>query len=404
MRELEWIEDVPVETVTRDELRAREQAEADAIPEQDLVDLTETYGRLGYWDADIDLRQVYTASSDVFDAWYSWDNKQITVVDRATDPLMVHEYVHALQDQHFDLDGYTSVTTSDEQLARRAATEGDANLAADRFLTRRLGYGDLDGIDWSGYLADLRLRARFVLLEATVPLFFAAYPSFAYGYGEAYCAHNLIGVRTDRPRPPEPAPYDWSFQDDLFVTRPPASTLAVMTLDMQKASRLFSLDGVPAPLADRYERFDGDVLGAWYAYVLLFPVLDAVGDASLLAQRLRGDQVLFFTDRLTGSRGVAWSTLWASTTDALAAEEALRALHDVTPDADEARLGVAKDGETVWLEWSGQSVVFIKNVEAPDAAALASAALAPSAPASADSPHLRPRPLRRILRRFERHH
>lgn len=69
--------------------------------------------------------------------------------------LLAHAYVHALQDQHFDLEAVESrATTTDGALAIQALIEGDATL-----LTALYGYENPTEADWA-HLTDLIVQAE----------------------------------------------------------------------------------------------------------------------------------------------------------------------------------------------------------------------------------------------------
>ena len=69
------------------------------------------------------------------------DQRESTTDDQA---LLAHAYIHALQDQHFDLGAMDArATTTDAGLAVQALVEGDAALSTARYL-----YGDLSEADW----------------------------------------------------------------------------------------------------------------------------------------------------------------------------------------------------------------------------------------------------------------
>ncbi|NUO51263.1 MAG: hypothetical protein HOV80_20590 [Polyangiaceae bacterium] len=398
VRELDFSEAVPVEKISREEYRALQEAEALEITDEDLTDLAETYGRLGYFPPSLDLRSIYAVSSDWIDAYYSDVDGKITVVGEPLDGLLIHELVHALQDQHFALGAYKDVDTTDEHLARRAVVEGDASLAADRFYAEERGY-DLARLDWAPYLAKLNARADRVFAEAVVPPFFSAYPSFAYGIGERYCAHNLLGIDEQYPQPKSET-HDWADEDELFGARAPASTLEVLTLDKTLPGAPVGIDDVPSALGARYVSFDTDVLGAWYTHLLLLPVEETLkADAAAFVLGIRGDRVLFVNDMTTGSRAVVFTTAWSDDDHAGRFASAMRTLHGITEDSVEPRLGTAADGEAIWLEQSGTKVVTIKNLATEDMEAMATAALSGGIPASGKAaPHRRK--LLPTLRRF----
>ena len=120
--------------------RAEQEAAAAEIDEAELVTFAEQWGRLGYFPVDTDLRPKIATARDWVGGFYSTDDKTITVIGAVGGALIVHEHVHALQDQHFDLGKYHDVETSDLALTRSAVTEGDAELAENRFYLQEAGY------------------------------------------------------------------------------------------------------------------------------------------------------------------------------------------------------------------------------------------------------------------------
>lgn len=397
VRELPLLRDVPIDTLTRDEYVARVDAQVQEIDDQELEELADTYGRLGFFDDTIDLRSTLSGSRDWVGASYALVEERIILIGNVPDETVIHEIVHALQDQHFDLGTYDDTETSDAFLARRAAVEGDAELAAGRFALNETYGLDLDRLDWSQYYPTLVDHGGEILAESTLPVFFAAYPSFVYTTGLIYCAHNLTGASLADPGPTQSFPYTWSREDALFGERPPASTLQVMTLDELGQGAVVGLDDVPSPLTERFERVDWDVLGAYYTYLLFYSALEPTEVDDALGLGWRGDRALFVRDRDTSAVGVVWTSQWSSAETAERAEAALRAIHGITADAVEPSLGTAANGEVVWLERADAKIVFLKNIDAASAPELASAALSVTAPRIAP-PRVRP-PLDRRLRR-----
>lgn len=387
-RELALQDEVDVVEMTREEFAARAAERAGDIDEAYLQYYADTYGRLGYFDRSLDLRPVFAgSSSDWVGATYSPSNKQITLVGEARDDTIVHEYVHALQDQHFDLRGYDALDTSDAFLARRAVVEGDAVLAEYRFVVQQDGL-ELHDIDWSGLLSSLRDFSHRQLAEARYPLVFLDYVSFVYTYGLEYTAANLTGVSFDEPDALMAAPHDWTREDALFSVLPPASTAQVLRRDVlgQGPAPVASigLSAVPDALADRLETLDWDTLGEWYVYLLLYP-LEAEGtiaDARALAGAWRGDRALFVRQVDGGPTGTLWASAWTDEAAAQAMEEALWLLYGGEPLADQPYQGTAGDGEAVWIERRGDRLVAARNLPGDVAGALVDAAFGTSAPSA----------------------
>ncbi|MGD6356504.1 hypothetical protein VWU05_22305, partial [Xanthomonas citri pv. citri] len=123
VRALDFTADLPITTLSREQFKAREADDADAIEEGELAEYAETYGRLGFFDLDADLRAILVDSSSWVGATYSPDTKDIVLIGDVPDSTVVHELVHGLQDQHFDLSEYDADDTTDEFLAHRAVVE-----------------------------------------------------------------------------------------------------------------------------------------------------------------------------------------------------------------------------------------------------------------------------------------
>jgi hypothetical protein len=367
-RELAFLTGVDVIEMTREEFAARAEERASNIDEEALRALADTYGRLGYFDMNLDLRPVIAgASSDWVGATYSPSSKKVTLVGEAGADVLVHEFVHALQDQHFDIRAYDRYDTSDAFLSRRAVVEGDAVLAQYRFLGRQQGV-ELDALDWQLTLERWRQRARDILVESTYPMVFLDYVSFVYAYGLEYSAANLLGVTYDAPQA-RLAPHDWNLQNELFVSRPPATTQQVLDRDLHGENQAVDpvidvgLRQVPISMQEQLVLVDWDTLGEWYVYLLFLPLeLDgAVANAAALASAWDGDAVLFARDQATGQGLVVWTSIWDDEQAAGAIALAMRALHGAAEPV-EGYVSTAADGELLWVEQRGDMVVAAKNV------------------------------------------
>ncbi len=380
-RELAVLEGVPTRAVSREQYAAEAEAEAGMYGEY-LAYLAETYGRLGFFDPALDLAPVFAGSrSDWVGATYSPSEKLITVVGEASDSVVVHEWVHALQDQHFGLDEYDSLSDNDSFLARRAVVEGDAVLAQNRFGAQQAGL-DLDAIDWAATFDGWRGFSADILAESEYPVVFLDYVSFVYTYGLEFSAHNLTGVTYADPAAP-PGPYDWTLQDELFTQRPPHSTRQVLELDVvgdqTEPVTDLGLDVLPEALAAEATFMEWDRLGAWYVYLLLYPLTRDVSagvDGTAIMRSWRGDQVTFARRSDNEEVAVVWASAWADEAAATAVVAALWTLHAGVPDGD-GPAGAAGDGERLWIEQRGERVVLVKNLPDGLAAPAAEAAFAP---------------------------
>jgi hypothetical protein len=146
-RALQFAWEVPILEVTPEQYGDMQEARAEDIDSAELEALAATYGRMGFFDPSIDLRAVFAAPPGDVAGVYSSIFQRILIVGEPGDDVIVHEMVHALQDQHFHLERFRDVETSDAAATRRAVAEGDASLAQGRFLLRSNG-ADLEDLDW----------------------------------------------------------------------------------------------------------------------------------------------------------------------------------------------------------------------------------------------------------------
>lgn len=392
MRELVLLRDVPVRTLSREEFAAEAAANANEISQDYLDEVADTYGRLGFFDRSVDLRPIFAgSSSDWVGASYSPGAGRITLVgDVIRADITVHEWVHALQDQHFDIGGFDALISSDSFLARRAIVEGDATLAQYRYIAVYDYDRELDGLDWESALAGNRERSVNRLTESEYPPLFLDYVSFVYTYGLEFTAHNLTGVLAEAPVA-SPPPHDWTREDRLFAPDAPVTTQAILTLGQADPVVPIGLEDVPAALADRFELVDWDSLGEWYTYLLLFP-LDL--DARAIAAAWDGDRALFVRDRASGAVATVWASVWDDDQSAQAIVDALWSLYGRTPiDGEPEHIATGDDGELAWIERRGNAVVAARNLPPDAAQALVDAAFA--GPVSA-APRARPSLAQRI--------
>ena len=153
IRELEPERDVPYELITREQFRADLQdILAEEMDPERLAAEERLLKRLGLLPPEMDLAaaldELYGSQVAAF---YRSDTRTFYVIGRdqpfgAFDRMIVaHEYTHALQDQHFDLEGtrITDLSEGDAALAQLAVIEGDATLLMVQWATQNLSLGEL---------------------------------------------------------------------------------------------------------------------------------------------------------------------------------------------------------------------------------------------------------------------
>ena len=138
IRELEPLAAVPYEFISREQFRDELiDLSFSEVPEQTRQAEERMLKRLGLLPDEADLDQLLI---DLYGgqvaAFYRPDTKRFYIIQRGTafgpsDKIIVaHEYTHALQDQHFDLEGtrVKDLSEGDAALGQLGAVEGDATL------------------------------------------------------------------------------------------------------------------------------------------------------------------------------------------------------------------------------------------------------------------------------------
>ncbi len=144
LRELEFLHAVAYRTLSKEELPALIESKiAEQYSDDEIVRLSRMYAGIGLLPEGFDLKQAYielfaeqvAAFYDQHaDALYLFEE---TPLDHATNRMILaHELVHALQDQHFQLEllPLQLKENDDRALAASALVEGDATLAMMLFL------------------------------------------------------------------------------------------------------------------------------------------------------------------------------------------------------------------------------------------------------------------------------
>lgn len=143
--------------------------------------LAESYRLLGLIPIDADLRSLLL---DVYReqvaGFYDPDSTALFVLDdqprEAVESLLLHELVHAVQDQTVDLDALTEPELgNDRRMAAQAAIEGHATLVMLEFMFERGGSGAVDLAEVPELAAQLRpaleeARTQYPALAAAPPI------------------------------------------------------------------------------------------------------------------------------------------------------------------------------------------------------------------------------------------
>lgn len=220
--------------------------------------------------------------------------------------VFAHEYTHALQDLHFDLDSYLlNATSTDANMAARAVVEGDATVVMAVY-----AYGNTTQAQWE-YLAYQASFAEEPALELE-GMSERAGRILAFPYQEgAYFVVDLLAAD------------GWASVNQAF-TDPPRSTEQVLHPEKYLGGRDLPQEiHLPATPGDGWQLMFEDTLGEFVLSVHLDEFLDDPEQATRAAAGWGGDRIAAWQDG-EGRSLVLWQTVWDSSVDATEFEDAYR--------------------------------------------------------------------------------
>jgi hypothetical protein len=318
VRELPALRPVPYDVVTREEFQAELQQVFDEQVDQDaLAGQGRFLQRLGLLPPDSDLGELLLdLTGGGLAAYYRSDLEQIKIIERSEPfgPLdrvfVAHEYTHALQDQHFDMDAnrITDLSEGDAALAQLAAIEGDASAAMVVWAQQNLSMQEMLEFLTSA------LAFNDPTALADMPLILSRQAEFPYSDGLTF--ETLLQQRDG-----------WAAVNET-IRNPPPSTEQILhpeKYDSGEAPIEVDLVDLSAALGEGWSRTYLDTLGELNIQILAAgderpdPVLPGFpggewphGDA---AAGWGGDRVAMW-EGPGGEWVIVWLTAWDTTTDA----------------------------------------------------------------------------------------
>lgn len=340
LRGLRFKADVAMRTVSRDEAG---KEVSDWMASESGADArrarTKGLARLGLVPAatqDVGVARAMARRGQIA-GFYDSDTKTFSIVgdgERAADPsVVVHELVHALQDQHFDLDAYRErslgraapgVADEDLELATRALTEGDAMFVHTAHMMSEMGYKDrtaliravglmgkvMASFELGSMVKAMRLMGALAALgdderraiESLDPYTLTTEVApYLLGYGFVAAVHTRGG---------------WDAVATVYAD-PPRTTEQCLHperyLDRRDAPTLLPYAAVPAP-AGWTER-DVRTLGELNVSVLLGAQGADARTTRAASAGWDGDLLRTWLDA-SGRAAIAWGTTWDTEADA----------------------------------------------------------------------------------------
>jgi CheY-like chemotaxis protein len=132
------------------------------LPREEAAQVGRTYALLGLVPADLDVRAILlSVYTEQVAGFYDPDSTALFVLDdqpaASLGTVLVHELVHAVQDQTVDLDSITARTRgNDRQAAALAAIEGHATLVMLEYMMESMQGSPVDLSRMPGFAQQLR--------------------------------------------------------------------------------------------------------------------------------------------------------------------------------------------------------------------------------------------------------
>lgn len=315
-----------------------------------------TLKKLGLAPADFQLRRLVVRTlTEQVAGYYDPKEQQFHLADwidvDAQKPIMAHELVHALQDQHFNLRRFENWPKgdSDAQLAAHALIEGDATLAMSQYVmknpVRALGF--LKSIAQTGMTSQELDKAPRALRETLL---------FPYQEGMTWArvVHQYGG---------------WSNVSKAF-TNLPQSTEQILHPEkyfVNEAPVKVSLPDIRSSLGRGWRRIESDVNGEWSLYLILDQFLKSSSDSKRAAAGWGGDRYAVYENQ-RGQVVYVSVSAWDTEKDARDFYDAYVKRSRVRypnaqPSADTATLWSARTAEgNVSIEIRGKRIVVIEGL------------------------------------------
>lgn len=294
---------VRIERRTREELeRYLEFKLEEELSDADAAAITATYALLGLVPADLDLKAVLKkVYLEQVAGFYDPDSTMLFVIDdqpaELQETLLVHELVHAIQDQTADLDAITdSRLGNDRRAAAQAAIEGHATLIMFEFLMERLQRSSVDVTEIPNF-SD-RIRPALVAAQGKSPALSAAPRIIQESLLFPYIGGASFVEALWEARPGRPAPFDEELPLSTEHILHPESFVAE-SRDMPTEVHLEAVNGV-RPIYT-------DVLGEMEVRILLETHLGT--ESADLSAGWDGDRYALY-ETSDGGRSLVWVSVW----------------------------------------------------------------------------------------------
>lgn len=338
IRDLEPLKPVEPNLVSRTELiqRYRSETFSQYTREDALRDVLVFYA-FDFIERDYDLYRRYTQYlGENVAGYYDPATEEFVVVNRGEvlTPLgqliYAHEFMHALQDQHFSLDLLTETTlTTDQNLALRGLAEGEATLVQDLYVAADL-FTEEEAIE---FFNESQIGATQDTSGRNIPRLLSDSFFFPYRVGRVFATYLYERG-------------GWSAIDAAWAN-PPQSTEQIYHPERYVAGDVPQIVSV-VPLTDtlgtEWQLIRQETAGEFFIRQHLFLQLND-SDAEIASTGWGGDQFAVYWNEATDGIVVLFRGVWDTVTDA---GEFAAAYPAYLTGTGRTNLGQQGDGGVCW--------------------------------------------------------
>lgn len=329
-RDLEFRERFDIKIQNREQILGHIFQELD---EEELEVSRKVYVALGLLPADMDIQDLLNrVLGEQVAGYYDPEIDRLVIRDDVMRRLggrtigrtdegamtIVHELVHALQDQHFGLDDLEEEEDSDPSTAYQAVVEGDATLAMVGYAAQQNGMPlqliTQDPDNLRALLERGQAEAGNAELEAAPPILRVTLLS-SYVDGLVFCA----ALHKDR---------GWAGIDEAHRRRP-VSTEQILHPFKYLVGELPDRVEIPDGLIEGFAPLESDRLGELEMRVYFGQPQNDVNTAA--AQGWNGDLMRAY-ESPDGRVAIVWFTSWDNPSEAEEAAGVAQTIADATPD------------------------------------------------------------------------
>ncbi len=338
----------PTMVMSTDDYHAYLEAQvAQQMPDPEQDHFEAAYEALGLTTAEaLDPETEITNRVNAIGGFYDWNTKQVYVIDHGTNstpettsPVLLHEFVHSLQDREVDLTSFHALhdATYDAWLAADAIVEGEARFQEQRYMASMLGLNP-ETLDFASLYSESIESAEEQLAQSDSALT-AALELYPYAWGSRY-VH-----------------LDWDASGHSGVlglfADPPAQTHREMASVTERAEEIVApAITAPAPPAE-WTLLGEDSLGALGVFEL-FGARTDLETAQSFALDWRTDELAVYggTDASSSTAtAVVWACDFGDAKNATLTAGMLGGF-GVTARASGTRVVVARATDGVSLDWA----------------------------------------------------